>query len=185
MPLRTELTNLSMMSANRSNLTDSFMSVVDSRMSAAMTNIWIGSPSITESSSSSFRNRCSQSGGACAFSSLAVRARSRARWSVGDGRVGAIEQAGEPGPPRAFGLRLVHAVAEEMVSDHRRPLEPVDEAVEGVVRADAKEVRRHEVDDAVDRRHSLGSELDLVALDHRVAQTEPTPIRRHHPFPIG
>ena len=41
-PRRTELTNLSMTSANRSKRIDSFMSVVDSRMSAAMTNIWMG-----------------------------------------------------------------------------------------------------------------------------------------------
>src|SRR5262249_36010176 len=67
---------LSMTIAKRSNRMDSFMSVVGSRMSAAMTNIWRGLPSITLSSRSSRRNRCSQSGGAWDFSSRAVRVRS-------------------------------------------------------------------------------------------------------------
>jgi hypothetical protein len=63
-PCRTELTNLSMTKANCSNLTASFMSIVDSRMSAAMTNIWTGSPAMIASRSCSLSNRCSQSGGA-------------------------------------------------------------------------------------------------------------------------
>src|SRR5919201_4074287 len=79
MPWRTELTNLSMTKANRSNFTDSFINVVDSRMSAAITNIWIGSPSITESKRSLRRKRFSQSGGAWGFNSRATRARSLSR----------------------------------------------------------------------------------------------------------
>ena len=78
-----------MIVAKRSNFTDSFMSVVDSRMSAAMTNIWIGSPSITASRSSVARNRRSQSGGACDFSSRETRVRSLSRSAVGDDRPGA------------------------------------------------------------------------------------------------
>ena len=42
-PPRTADTNLSMVRAKSSNLTASFISIVDSRMSAAITNIWIGS----------------------------------------------------------------------------------------------------------------------------------------------
>src|SRR5687767_6748146 len=45
-------------------------------MSAAMTNIWIGSPSMTESISCALSNRVSQSSGACASRSSAIRPRS-------------------------------------------------------------------------------------------------------------
>ena len=64
-PLRTAETNLSMIFANRSKWTASFIRSVDSRMSAAITNICKGVVSMIASSSCSRSNRSSQSGGAC------------------------------------------------------------------------------------------------------------------------
>ena len=89
-PLRTADTNLSMIVAKRSNCTASFISSVDSRMSAAITNICRGAVSMIASSSWSRSKRSSQSGGACASSRAAIRARSRSRSSPVDGSAGPL-----------------------------------------------------------------------------------------------
>ena len=173
-PRRTEVTNLSITSANRSKRTDSFMSVVDSRMSAAITNIWIGSPSITASSSSSLRNRCSQSGGACGFSSRATRPRSRRvarsgtipsapsrlRWRGGRSPVypeplPSPPNAGRATTPGGLGLASIHTLGEQVMADHRGAVEAVDEPIDRVVGPHAEEVRGDVVHDAVDRREPL------------------------------
>src|SRR5207249_1441535 len=135
-PLRTEDTNRSITAANRSNRIDSFISAVDSRMSAAITNIWIASPSITASSSSAVRNRCSQSGGACGSSISTTRARSRSRpspaeaGSVAIGGSGAGERPRQPVAPRALGLGAIDTLGEQVVPDVgpavERPDEPED-----------------------------------------------------------
>src|SRR5262245_20822069 len=202
-PRRTELTNRSITDANSPKRIASFIRAVDSRMSAAITNIWIASPSITESRSSSLRKRVSQSGGACGSRRRSAAARSRSRSDAGASsdamappracwggaslaRGGhALEGPVQPRLPLVAELLPVRPVLEEVVADHRLALEPVDEPVDRVVGDDAEEVDRQRVDLAIDRWQALGGQRDPFAHGEPVGEPERAPEARHHHVGVG
>src|SRR5207253_1777336 len=105
------------------------------------------------------------------------------RWSrATDGRTEQPHQPGLPGAPGPVGIRII---GEEMVADHHRSVETVDESIQGIGRAHAQERRRLVVHDALDRLETLGGQPYLVALGRVGAQSQPTSEHRHRVLTIS
>src|SRR6266508_4526354 len=90
------------------------------------------------------------------------------------------EQLLEPGPPRRFGLGLVEAVDEDVVSDTDRTAEHADvhEPVDPVIGANTEEVPGEPVHLPIELREPLGREPDPVAELRGAGEPEPAIERR-------